>query len=288
MLITIAIPTYNNEKTIANAIKSALNQDYDEEYEILIANNASKDRTQDVIDNFKDNKIRVVVNEETYDMYTNHNICLKEAKGDYVLYCHSDDELLPNALSILSKKISERNYPKRYILWGHSVYRDFYWSIRRGGQDVNRMFSGEASIRCFLEGGLTPSGTCYSRQSMIEIGGFPLSSVKSPEMDWAILIIAAFNCFEFEMIDRLYFKREFASTAKNISDEEWVEMHKDAYRKMFDCISDSQKVYFVNQMFTFGPDSNMDSIKEFIPTKLYRKRKLTDLIRKKLYGRMYK
>ncbi len=288
MLFTIAIPTYNNEKTIAKAIRSALNQNYDSQYEILIVNNASKDNTQNVIDSFKDDKIRVVVNKETCDMYSNHNVCLKEAMGDYVLFCHSDDELLPNALTILSDRIKERNFPKRYILWGHSIFRDFYWSIQRGGQDVNRMFSGEASIRCFLGGGLTPSGTCYSRQSMLNIGGFPLSTVRSPEMDWAILIIAAYNCFEFEMIDRLYFKREFASTATNISDDEWTAIHKDTYIILFEKISEPQKEYFIQQMLLFGPSKMLDSIKDYIPSKIYKKRKLTDKIRMKIFGKMYK
>ncbi len=277
MLITIAIPTYNNEKTIADAIKSALNQDYDEEYEILIANNASKDRTQDIIDKFKDSKIRVVVNEETYDMYTNHNICLKEAKGDYVLYCHSDDELLPNALSLLSKKIAERNNPKRYILWGHSVFRDFYWSIKYGGQDVNRMFSGEVAIGCFLRGGLTPSGTCYSRQSLLDIGGFPLSTSKAPEMDWAILIIAAFNCFEFEMIDRLYYKRTGASTAcTNMSRSEEADIHKDTFAVLFSKITEAQKKSFVSQLlasitrhsFSHSLDL-LDGLKNYLPYRKY-------------------
>ena len=35
---------------------------------------------------------------------------------------------------------------------------------------------------------------------------------KSTPLDWYIMIWAAFNCFEFEMIDRLLFKRLYSST----------------------------------------------------------------------------
>jgi glycosyltransferase involved in cell wall biosynthesis len=265
MLITIAIPTYNNEKTIAKAIQSALCQDYDDMYEILIVNNASKDNTQNVIESFNDEKIRVVVNMETYDMYTNHNICLKEAKGDYVLFCHSDDELLANALTVLSKRIIERGCPPRYIIWGHSVYRDYFKHLVRGNQSVNTMISGEAALKCFLGSGLTPSGTCYSRQTLLDIGGFPISNNRSPEMDWAILIIAVFNLFEFEMVDRLLFKRMAASTAINISKKEWTKIHNDTFDILFAKVSSSQKEVFINEMLKYGPIYTLDALKKYIP-----------------------
>lgn len=285
MLITIAIPTYNNEKTIAKAIKSALHQDYNEEYEILIANNASKDKTQDIIESFKDDKIRIIVNKETYDMYTNHNICLKEAKGDYVLFCHSDDELMPNALMVLSRRIKERGYPKRYILWGHSVYLDYFQFLRFGGQQINTIFSGVSAIPCFLFGGLTPSGTCYSRHSLLELGGFPQSTVRAPEMDWVILIIAAFSFFEFEMLDRIYFKRTDASTAvQNISKKESIEIHKDAFDKLFSVISESQKSVFISQILPYCSFEILKSLKEYIPRNKYNKLYIRKIIRKHLLG----
>lgn len=283
MLITIAIPTYNNEMTIAKAIQSALNQDYNDIYEILIANNASKDKTQEIIESFKDDRIRVIVNKETYDMYTNHNICLKEAKGDYVLFCHSDDELLPNALSVLTDRIKKRAYPKRYILWGHSVFRDFYQSIKNGGQLVNTIFSGAAAIQSFLVGGLTPSGTCYSRLSLLEIGGFPVSLVRSPKMDWVILIVAAYNFFEFEMIDRIYFKRTDASTAVcSMSNTEWLEVNEDAFNVLFSIITESQKQFVINQILRSCGLVKLRSLKKYIPQNRYRKMYIKKLIKKYL------
>jgi len=284
MLITIAIPTYNNEETIGNAIQSALDQDYDNEYEILIANNASKDKTKDVIESFKSNKIRVIVNPETYDMYTNHNICLKEAKGDYVLFCHSDDELLPNALTVLSDRIKMRMYPKRYILWGHSIFRDYYKFIRNGGQQVNTIFSGTAAVDSFLYSGLTPSGTCYSRLSLLELGGFPVSSVRSPEMDWVILIVSAFHFFEFEMIDRIYFKRTDASTAvRNMSRDELRITHQDAYDKIFSLLPEQQKHYFLSMQLSCCTLEMLKSLKIYIPykkyIKLYIKKRISGILK---------
>lgn len=214
MLFTIAIPTFNNENTILTALKSALKQDTDIEYEVLVVNNASTDSTLEKIKSIKSSKMRIINNKLTVSMYENHNICLKEAKGDYILFCHSDDKLEPNAIEILYDKISKRKYPKKYVVWGHSYFRDFQSALLRTNWNINEGIVGERAYTLFLFGGLTPSGTCYSRKSFFEQGGFIELNNKLAPSDCITMINLAFNGFMFEMIDDLYFKREIASTMK--------------------------------------------------------------------------
>lgn len=209
MLFSILIPTYNNEATIERAVKSALNQDYTEEYEVIVANNASIDRTAEVLESIKDSKLRIVTNSQTVSMYENHNVLLHEAKGDYILFCHSDDQLCRGALSILAEELQRRLYPSKFIIWGHSMIRDF--SRYNNDFQLNQMFSGEIAKRVFVQSGLTPSGTCFSRGAMLEMGCFPI--VKDTfDIDWIFEALAAFDGWEFEMIDRLLYRREYAST----------------------------------------------------------------------------
>lgn len=215
MLFTIAIPTYNNERTIANAVRSALTQNYSQEYEVLVVNNASKDKTLDKIKEFDDPKLRVISNPETVDMYVNHNICLNQAKGDYIVFCHSDDYLCEDALLILHETLQKRLFPKKYMVWGHSMFRDFQDRMTEGGQQLNTVISGIPALRCFCKGGVSPSGACYSRESLIAIGGFPSLDAKVQLSDWYIMIFTVFHFFEFEMVDRLLFIREYGSTAVN-------------------------------------------------------------------------
>lgn len=209
MLFSILIPTYNNETTIERAVKSALNQDYTEEYEVIVANNASTDRTAEVLESIKDSELRIVTNSQTVSMYENHNVLLHEAKGDYILFCHSDDQLYRGALSILAEELQRRLYPSKFIIWGHSMIRDF----SRYNNDflLNQMFSGEIAKRVFVQGGLTPSGTCFSRETMMQMGGFPIVE-GTFDIDWIFEALAAFDGWEFEMIDRLLYRREYAST----------------------------------------------------------------------------
>lgn len=257
MLFSILIPTYNNEATIERAVKSALNQDYTEEYEVIVANNASTDRTAEVLESIKDSKLRIVTNSQTVSMYENHNVLLHEAKGDYILFCHSDDQLCSCALSILVKELQRRLYPSKFIIWGHSMIRDF--SRYNKDIQINQMFSGEIAKRVFVQGGLTPSGTCFSREAMAQMGGFPIVE-GTFDIDWIFEALAAFDGWEFEMIDRLLYRREYAST---YTDDLASEIRQKQVQTAANCIYshlNSKQQYELKCMWWEGIAGNFDHI----------------------------
>ena len=224
MLLTIAIPVYNGEKSIRRCIESAINQDYTEDYEILIVNNASTDKTLEIVQSFNDQRIRIINNPETVSMWKNHNKCFENAKGDYVFIIHADDRATPEALKIIAKRLEERLYPQKYIMWGHSMFADATdWVMRNSYVPMlgyNNMFSGETALRVFLTFATTqPTGAVFSRKSTISIGGYLDIDVPAPE-ESILTLRAAFNYFEFEIIDRLLFIREFSSTQSKMTREE--------------------------------------------------------------------
>lgn len=209
-LITIAIPTYNNERTIRRAIDSCLSQKDLEDCEILVVNNASKDSTGEILFSYGSG-IRIVTNDETVSLFDNHNVALKHSYGKYIIFCHSDDILYPDAVQILKRRLAQLHYPERFICWGHSHFRDFSTAITRCGISTGQVFAGQYAINPFLHGGLTPSGTCYSK-SFLEIGGFlPVPHRLAPS-DASSMIYAALNGFSFEMMQAILFKRTDAST----------------------------------------------------------------------------
>lgn len=209
-LITIAIPTFNNEATIKRTIESCLEQTDLKNVEILVINNASKDETSKILANY-DKKIRIITNESTVSLFENHNVALKNAKSEYILFCHSDDTLYPDAIKTLKKKLEERGWPKKYVCWGHSMFRDFYPALLNCNFTTGQAFSGIHATNPFLEGGLTPSGTCYSADFR-EIGGFLPTQHRLAPSDATSMINAALHGFKFEMMQDIIFKRTTAST----------------------------------------------------------------------------
>lgn len=220
MKYTIAIPTYNNESTIVKSVLSAINQDFDRDFEVLVVNNFSQDNTLEVLMELKNKfDFRILNNKETVSLFENHNICLREAKGEYVLFCHSDDVLYDDALSKIDEQLSIRSYPKRIVCWGRSFFRDFSFAYSQVA-NLNDMVSGISVQEVFQYGGLTPSGTCYSRESFVQSGGFLPMKDKITPSDMTSMIKYSLDGAEFLMLDRILFKREFASTAHGITQEE--------------------------------------------------------------------
>ncbi len=216
MIFTIAIPTFNNEETIKNTITSCISQSFTEDYEILVVNNNSTDNTENILNEFGDT-IRTITNNETVSMFENHNICLEKAKGDYIIFCHSDDQLLSDSLTKFYEIIQKRGFPKRYVLWGRSLFRDYFPIWSKGGYRLNEIAAGINALDIFNWGGVTPSGTCYSRKTFADINGFVKVKNKLAPSDYVTLWKLVVNFFEFEMADRLFFVRKNASTASGVN-----------------------------------------------------------------------
>lgn len=94
-LVTVAIPTYNREKYIDQAVESVLNQTFNN-IELLIIDNHSDDNTQKVLRQFGDIRIRYIRNKKNIGMMNNWNKCIKLAKGSYIVILGDDDILRPN------------------------------------------------------------------------------------------------------------------------------------------------------------------------------------------------
>ena len=229
-LITIAVPVYNNEKTIKKTIDSCLNQDTNINYEILIVDDASDDSIPKILASYDNPKIRIKTLTERVPLIANHNICLNNSFGDYVMFCHADDALEPNAIERISKQLEKRDYPKKYVMWGHSLFRDYYLQLTKAGFRTNEIIVGEYASLLPMHGGLTPSGTCYSRESFLEFGGFMNVDIMLAPSDITTMLHLAINGFSFEMIDEMIFIRKGASTMTNDTQANtFLEAYDDAY-----------------------------------------------------------
>lgn len=96
-LISVVIPTYNRGYLIDRAIKSVLNQTY-KEFEIIVVDDGSIDNTKEVIESFRDERIRYIQYKDNKGANVARNIGIRAAKGDYIAFQDSDDEWLPQKL----------------------------------------------------------------------------------------------------------------------------------------------------------------------------------------------
>lgn len=89
-LISIIMPSYNAEKYIEASIKSVLAQTYDN-WELLVVDDCSQDRTVEIVESFDDPRIRFFQNERNQGAAKARNKGLREAKGRWIAFLDCDD-----------------------------------------------------------------------------------------------------------------------------------------------------------------------------------------------------
>ena len=94
--VTIGLPVYNGENYLAEAIDSILGQTYTD-FELIISDNASTDRTEEICRTFadQDERIRYFRHERNRGASPNYNFTVEKARGEYFKWAAHDDVLHP-------------------------------------------------------------------------------------------------------------------------------------------------------------------------------------------------
>lgn len=108
-LVSIIIPIYNTEKYVGKAIESVLNQTYDN-IELILVNDGSSDNSGNICEEYtkKDNRI-IILNQKNAGVSNARNTGLARAKGEFIEFIDSDDEIHVKKTEILVKTMLEND-----------------------------------------------------------------------------------------------------------------------------------------------------------------------------------
>jgi glycosyltransferase involved in cell wall biosynthesis len=110
LLISIVVVTYNQEKYISQALDSILEQEHTYPYEIIVADDCSKDNTKSILLEYK-NKfpdiITLLLNENNYGLIRNYFNVISYCSGKYIMQCAGDDYWLPGKVEAQIRYMEE-------------------------------------------------------------------------------------------------------------------------------------------------------------------------------------
>lgn len=169
-LITIAIPTFNRvESSLPKTLASASNQTYTN-LEILVCDNCSEDGTSDFIDAYIDQRIVYVRHERNIGPQRNFNACVDNARGQYLLLLHDDDEIDPDFVAECVLALNGHEQPG-LIRTGMQVVQSEGIRARFNDVEGNEFedlvkawFSNKTALYC--------CNTLIHTQTLRNIGGF--------------------------------------------------------------------------------------------------------------------
>jgi len=106
-MISIVVPTYNEEKNIVKCMKLLSNQTLPrEEYEIIVVDGGSKDRTWKLAERYADK----VILQKSEGIGGARNDGVRIAKGDIIATTDADCIIPKNWLEIISKNLEDKKY----------------------------------------------------------------------------------------------------------------------------------------------------------------------------------
>jgi glycosyltransferase involved in cell wall biosynthesis/adenylate kinase family enzyme len=178
--VSVLIPAYQAEDTIAKAIESVIAQTF-QDFELIIVDDASTDNTYDIALNYKltyDHlPITVIRNDHNLGMAANWNRCLQAANGDFVIKLDADDVFMPN---ILDEEVSylEKHPDLVWVCADPAYINQFDEPIDFELGEIPTWFGGERTIdgmelleRIIRRGNFICSSSVMFRRSIIEDAG---------------------------------------------------------------------------------------------------------------------
>ena len=97
--ISIIVPIYNAEDSLGKCIDSLVNQTK-KELEIILVNDGSTDKSEDIIKSYKDKRIKYFKN-KNQGIGKTRNFGISKATGKYIMFVDSDDYLREDACEVL-------------------------------------------------------------------------------------------------------------------------------------------------------------------------------------------
>ena len=179
--ISVGMPVYNGEQYVEKAIRSILDQTY-EDFELIISDNASTDRTGEICQDLAalDKRIAYTRNPQNIGAAGNYNRLFALASGDYFRWANADDisgaELHAKCLAVLQE------HPDAVLAYGKTRIIDGDGELIRNyddNLDLQQRRASDRFVQFWKSVGLTNviyglmRASAVSKTALMRSGRFP-------------------------------------------------------------------------------------------------------------------
>jgi len=122
--VSIGLPVYNGERFLLNALTRLVEQEF-EDFELIISDNASTDRTPEICRMFaqREPRIRYVRNAVNIGLGANHNRTFELSRGEFFKWVAHDDDYPPAMLARFVRALEE-SPPSVGVVYSRCEYID--------------------------------------------------------------------------------------------------------------------------------------------------------------------
>lgn len=216
--LSIIIPMYNNEDIILNRLSGLMNvDDCDINYEVIVVDDGSTDRSIEVVKEIEWDKLRLIENPINQGTAAARNIGVELSRGKWIQFFDSDDYVIDNYFEQISKHL---NSDVDVLVYGITSK----WFDKRVGRTIttsrDKRVIAMYNIVC---------NKLYKRDVII-----PFKPVFQFEDVVFLFDILANKDLKYKVIDNLYYhinRTNTNSKMANVNSSEFLKMAKYCIRK---------------------------------------------------------
>lgn len=164
-VVSVLMTAHNREQFIGQAIGSVLASSFTD-FELIIVDDQSTDSTVKIARSFqaKDSRVQLHINEKNLGDYANRNRAARLAKGEFIMYCDSDDHYFDHSIEYCVNAMR-----------AHAGIGIGYYT--HSGEDSPFIKKGNVALHqhFFIKPLLTigPGGSIIRRKFFFDIGCYP-------------------------------------------------------------------------------------------------------------------
>lgn len=166
-LVSIIIPTYNEEKVIGKLLISLKIQSY-ENKEIIVVDDASIDKTVEISKKYASK----VFERKHAERSVQRNFGAKKAKGEYLLFLDADMELTKNVVRDCVRQIKNDKSIGAVTIPEKPIAGTFWEKVKAFEREIYNEKGDEA----------TDAARFFTREAFLSVGGYD-ETITGPE-DW--------------------------------------------------------------------------------------------------------
>ena len=236
--ISVIVNCHNGEKYLSHCILSIINQTYSN-FEVIIFDNYSSDKSRNIIDNLKDERIKYYKSDIKLPLYEARNEAVKKAEGEFIAFLDVDDWWDKNYLNSRKEFFNKEDYDFFYT----NTFR-FYQNSKIYKKYKNYdLPSGKIYDFLAKDYSIIISGLIIRKKIFYKIGGFNPNLNIIGDFDFVMKASKIFNFHgindplifyrvhnnNFSKLNSEMFFREFSNwfdTQEKLNDKDFIKNQK--------------------------------------------------------------
>ena len=223
--ISVIIPAYNAERTILETIASVQQQTFSD-FEMIIINDGSSDRTVEILDNVKDERLKIFSYQNS-GVSVARNRGISHATGEFIAFLDADDLWTSDKLE--AQLTALQQHPEAGVAYSWTCFMR-----EKGGSYIekSRAFEGNVYAKLlvtnFLHSGSNP---LIRREAIESVGGFDTTLIPSEDWDFYLRLAARWS-FVLVPKPQIFYRQSSGSNSSNVEklEQATLNMFEKAFR----------------------------------------------------------